>query len=222
MIRVVIVDDQPLVLAGLRALFEHAEDITVVGEATNGRQAVQVVRAERPQVVLMDIRMPVMDGIEATRMIKQDSPAGDVSVLILTTFDVDEYVYAALSAGASGFLLKDAPPERVFDAVRVVAAGEALLAPAATRRLIETFVRSRSRLQPDASELLAALTDREREVVALVGRGLSNADISASLVVSEATTKTHVSRAMAKLQAHDRAQLVVLADESGLVHPGGS
>jgi len=221
-IRVVIVDDQPLVLAGLRALFAYAEDITVVAEAATGKAAVEVVAAERPEVVLMDIRMPVMDGIEATRVIKHDPATERVSVLILTTFDADEYVYAALVAGASGFLLKDAPPERVFDAVRVVAAGEALLAPAATRRLIETFVRSRIHPQQDASQLVAALTDREREVVTLVGRGLSNAEISASLVVSEATTKTHVSRAMAKLQARDRAQLVVLAYESGLVHPGGT
>jgi DNA-binding NarL/FixJ family response regulator len=222
MIRVVIADDQPLVLAGLRALFEHADDITVVGEAADGRAAVEVVRQERPQVVLMDIRMPVTDGIEATRMIKHDPATAESSVLILTTFDADEYVYAALIAGASGFLLKDAPPERVFDAVRVVAAGEALLAPTATRRLIETFVQSRSRPASDASGLVAALTEREREVVALVGRGLSNADISALLVVSEATAKTHVSRAMAKLQAHDRSQLVVLAYESGLVQPGGN
>jgi DNA-binding NarL/FixJ family response regulator len=223
MIRIVIADDQPLVLAGLRAIFEHADDITVVGDAPDGQAAVGLVRRTHPQVVLTDIRMPVMDGLEATRQIKADRRTADVSVLILTTFDLDEYVYAALEAGASGYLLKDAPPERVFDAVRVVAAGEALLAPAATRRLIETFVRSRPRagLGPEASRLLGTLTDREREVVTLVGRGLSNADISARLVVSEATTKTHLSRAMAKLQAHDRAQLVVLAYESGLVQPGG-
>jgi DNA-binding NarL/FixJ family response regulator len=223
MIRVVIVDDQPLVLAGLRAIFEHADDITVVGEAPNGLVAVDVVRRTIPQVVLTDIRMPVMDGLEATRRIKADPTTAGVAVLILTTFDLDEYVYAALEAGAGGYLLKDAPPERVFDAVRVVAAGEALLAPAATRRLIENFVHSRSRAQtrPQASQLMDTLTGREREVVALVGRGLSNADISTRLVVSEATTKTHVSRAMTKLQAHDRAQLVVLAYESGLVQPGG-
>jgi DNA-binding NarL/FixJ family response regulator len=224
MIRVVITDDQPLVLAGLRSMFDHADDITVVGEAVNGQAGVGLVRQARPDVVLMDIRMPVLDGIEATRKIKADPDTAEVSVLILTTFDADEYVYAALVAGASGFLLKDAPPERLFDAVRVVASGDALLAPAATRRLIESFVRSRSSGQPapDAARLLAPLTQREREVVTLVGRGLSNADISAALMVSEATTKTHVSRAMAKLHVRDRAGLVVLAYESGLVHPGGS
>jgi DNA-binding NarL/FixJ family response regulator len=219
--RVVIADDQPLVLAGLRAIFEHADDITVVGQAGDGRSAVEVVRTLGPEVLLTDIRMPGMDGIEATRMLKADPATADVRVLILTTFDADEYVYAALQAGASGFLLKDAPPERMFDAVRVVAAGEALLAPGATRRLIETFVRSRGHTSPVATQLLAGLTEREREVLALVGRGFSNADISAALVVSEATTKTHISRAMSKLQARDRAQLVVLAYESGLVHPGG-
>jgi DNA-binding NarL/FixJ family response regulator len=220
MIRLVIADDQPLVLAGLRAIFEHADDLTVVGEAVDGAAAVDLVRAVAPEVLLTDIRMPRMDGIEATRLLKSDPATADVRVLILTTFDADEYVYAALEAGASGFLLKDAPPERVFDAVRVIAAGEALLAPAATRRLIETFVRPRGHARPDASRLLAGLTEREREVIALVGRGLSNAEISATLVVSEATTKTHVSRAMTKLRARDRAQLVVLAYESGLVHPG--
>jgi len=223
MIRVVIADDQPLVLAGLRAMFDHADDIAVVGEAADGRTAVDVVRRERPEVVLMDIRMPVLDGIEATRVIKAEPATTDVKVLVLTTFDADEYVYAALAAGATGFLLKDAPPERLFDAVRVVASGDALLAPAATRRLIETFVRTRASGQrgPDAAQRLTPLTEREREVVALVGRGLSNADISTALVVSEATTKTHVSRAMTKLHVRDRSQLVVLAYETGLVHPGG-
>ena len=220
MIRVVVVDDQPLVLAGLRALFEHADDICVVGEAADGRAAVELVRTAAPDVVLMDIRMPVMDGIEASRLMTAEQASGP-RVIILTTFDADDYVYAALEAGASGFLLKDAPPERLFDAVRVVAAGEALLAPAATRRLIEAVVRQRQQPRPAAARLLAGLTEREREVVALVGRGLSNVEISALLVVSEATTKTHVSRAMAKLQVHDRAQLVVLAYEGGLVRPGG-
>jgi DNA-binding NarL/FixJ family response regulator len=219
-IRVVIVDDQPLVLAGLRALFAHADDICVVGEAADGRAAVELVRTAAPDVVLMDIRMPVMDGIEASRLMTAEQ-ASRPRIIILTTFDADNYVYAALEAGASGFLLKDAPPERLFDAVRVVAAGEALLAPAATRRLIEAVVRQRQQLRPAAARLLAGLTEREREVVALVGRGLSNPEISALLVVSEATTKTHVSRAMAKLQVHDRAQLVVLAYEGGLVRPGG-
>jgi DNA-binding NarL/FixJ family response regulator len=219
-IRVLVVDDQPLVLAGLRALFEHADDICVVGEAGDGRAAVELVGTAAPDVVLMDIRMPVMDGIEASRLMTAEQ-ASRPRIIILTTFDADDYVYAALEAGASGFLLKDAPPERLFDAVRVVAAGEALLAPAATRRLIEAVVRQRQQPRPAAARLLAGLTEREREVVALVGRGLSNAEISTLLVVSEATTKTHVSRAMAKLQVHDRAQLVVLAYEGGLVRPGG-
>jgi DNA-binding NarL/FixJ family response regulator len=220
MIRTVIVDDQPLVRAGLQSIFQHVEDIAVVGEASDGRSALQLARAERPDVILMDIRMPIMDGLEATRKITNDPDLDGVRVLILTTFDLDEYVYAALQAGASGFLLKDAPPERIFDAVRVITAGEALLAPAATRRLIESFLDQRITARPDAVRLLATLTDREREVLALVGRGMSNAEISDQLVVGEATTKTHISRAMAKLAARDRAQLVVLAYEGGLVHPG--
>jgi DNA-binding NarL/FixJ family response regulator len=175
---------------------------------------------ERPDVIIMDVRMPILDGIEATRLITNDPDLADVRILILTTFDLDEYVYAALQAGASGFLLKDAPPERMFDAVRVIAAGEALLAPAATRRLIESFLDHQNIARPDAAHLLSTLTDREREVLGLVGRGMSNAEISDHLVVSEATTKTHISRAMAKLAARDRAQLVVLAYEGGLVHPG--
>jgi DNA-binding NarL/FixJ family response regulator len=222
MIRAVIADDQPLVRAGLRSIFDHADDITVVADASDGRAAVQTVRELHPDVILMDIRMPIMDGIEATRSITGDSQLGGVRVLILTTFDLDEYVYAALQAGASGFLLKDAPPERMFDAVRVIAAGDALLAPAATRRLIEAVLDRRTLAsQPSIARRLEALTQREREVLTLVGRGLSNAEISAELVVSEATTKTHISRAMAKLSARDRAQLVVLAYEGGLVHPGG-
>lgn len=184
MIRVAVVDDQPLARAGLRAVLEHADDI------------------------------------EATRLIAGDPRSAGVRVVVLTTFDLDEYLHAALAAGASGFLLKDASPERIFDAVRVVAAGDALLAPAATRRLVEAFVRAHPRPAPDAARLVQALTDREREVLGLVGRGLSNAEISARLVVSEATTKTHVSRTLAKVHARDRAQLVVLAYESGLVHPG--
>jgi DNA-binding NarL/FixJ family response regulator len=220
MIRTLVVDDQPLVRAGLQSIFQHVDDISVVGEASDGRSALQLARIERPDVILMDIRMPIMDGLEATRMITNDPDLDGVRVLILTTFDLDEYVYAALQAGASGFLLKDAPPERIFDAVRVITAGEALLAPAATRRLIESFLDQQVTARPDAVRALATLTDREREVLALVGRGMSNAEISDQLVVSEATTKTHVSRAMAKLAARDRAQLVVLAYEGGLVHPG--
>jgi DNA-binding NarL/FixJ family response regulator len=161
-----------------------------------------------------------MDGIEATRLITSDPQLRGVRVLVLTTFDLDEYVYAAFQAGASGFLLKDAPPERMFDAVRVIAAGDALLAPAATRRLIESVLDQQTVAQPNVVRRLQSLTDREREVLTLVGRGLSNAEISAQLVVSEATTKTHVSRTMAKLSARDRAQLVVLAYEGGLIHPG--
>ena len=220
MIRAAIADDQPLVRAGLRSIFEHADDITVVAEASDGRAAVDAVREVHPDVILMDVRMPIMDGIEATRLITSDPQLRGVRVLVLTTFDLDEYVYAALQAGASGFLLKDAPPERMFDAVRVIAAGDALLAPAATRRLIESVLDQQTVAQPNVVRRLQALTDREREVLTLVGRGLSNAEISAQLVVSEATTKTHVSRAMAKLSARDRAQLVVLAYEGGLIHPG--
>jgi DNA-binding NarL/FixJ family response regulator len=220
MIRTLIVDDQPLVRAGLQSIFQHVDDIAVVAEASDGRSAVRIARMERPDVIIMDVRMPILDGIEATRLITNDPDLADVRILILTTFDLDEYVYAALQAGASGFLLKDAPPERMFDAVRVIAAGEALLAPAATRRLIESFLDQQNIARPDAVHLLSTLTDREREVLGLVGRGMSNAEISDHLVVSEATTKTHVSRAMAKLAARDRAQLVVLAYEGGLVHPG--
>jgi len=220
MIRTVIVDDQPLVKAGLQSIFQHVDDITIVGEASDGGSAVRIARMERPDVIIMDVRMPILDGIEATRLITNDPDLADVRILILTTFDLDEYVYAALQAGASGFLLKDAPPERMFDAVRVIAAGEALLAPAATRRLIESFLDQQHLARPDAVHLLSTLTDREREVLGLVGRGMSNAEISDHLVVSEATTKTHISRAMAKLAARDRAQLVVLAYEGGLVHPG--
>ena len=221
MIRVAIADDQPLVRAGLRSLFDHADDISVVAEAQNGREAVDVVRENQPDVVLMDIRMPLMDGIAATGEIIGNPSMHATRVLILTTFDLDDYVYAALEAGASGFLLKDAPPERVFDAVRVVASGHALIDPAATRRLIESFTNARRRTPPNDTRRLATLTDREREVFRLVGQGLSNGEISEQLVVSEATTKTHVSRLLAKLQVRDRAQLVVLAYETGVVAPGG-
>ena len=222
MIRVAIADDQPLVRAGLRSLFDHADDISVVAEAQNGREAVDVVRENQPDVVLMDIRMPLMDGIAATWEIIGNPSMHATRVLILTTFDLDDYVYAALEAGASGFLLKDAPPERVFDAVRVVASGHALIDPVATRRLIESFTDARRRTPPNDTRRLATLTDREREVFRLVGQGLSNGEISEQLVVSEATTKTHVSRLLAKLQARDRAQLVVLAYETGVVAPGGA
>jgi DNA-binding NarL/FixJ family response regulator len=214
-VRVVIADDQRLVRAGFRVLVESAPDLQVVGEAGDGVEAVEQARQELPDVVLM----PRMDGLEATRRIVALDQAGGVRVLVLTTFDLDEYVYEALRAGASGFLLKDTPPADLLAAIRVVAAGDALLAPSVTRRLIAEFAR---RPEPSAvtPAALAALTDREREVLTLVARGLSNAEIAELLVVSAATAKTHVSRVLAKLQARDRAQLVMLAYETGLVTPG--
>jgi DNA-binding NarL/FixJ family response regulator len=218
-VRVVVVDDQLLVRAGFRVLVDSAPDLEVIGEAGDGVEAVELARRERPDVVLMDIRMPRMDGLEATRRIVADELLDGVRVLVLTTFDLDEYVYQALRAGASGFLLKDTPPADLLAAIRVVAAGDALLAPSVTRRLIQEFAR-RPEPATVAPVALAALTDREREVLALVARGLSNAEIAERLYVSAATTKTHVSRVLAKLQARDRAQLVMLAYETGLVTPG--
>jgi DNA-binding NarL/FixJ family response regulator len=216
---VAVVDDQPLIRTGLRTMLEHAPDLEIVGEADDGEKAVALVRRCRPDVVLMDIRMPLVDGIEATRRITADPDLANVRVLMLTTFDLDDYVYAAIRAGASGFMLKDARPEDILAAVRVVAAGDALLAPSITRRLIaELAARPVDAPAPPAE--LAALTEREREVLALVGRGLSNAEIAERLYVSPATAKTHVSHIMTKLYARDRAQLVVLAYESGLVRPG--
>ncbi|WP_433217583.1 response regulator transcription factor [Dactylosporangium sp. CS-047395] len=218
MIKVLLADDQALVRAGFRALLDAQSDIEVVGEAVDGADAVRQTARTRPDVVLMDIRMPVLDGLEATRQIAADAELSDVRIVILTTFDLDEYVFEALRVGASGFLVKDTEPVDLLRGVRAVAAGDALLSPGVTRRLIEEFA-SRSRA-PLAPMSLDTLTDREREVMALVGAGLSNEDIAAKLFVSPATAKTHVSRAMIKLGARDRAQLVVFAYEAGLVRPG--
>ncbi|GAA3270169.1 MULTISPECIES: response regulator transcription factor [Dactylosporangium] len=218
MIKVLLADDQALVRAGFRALLDAQSDIEVVAEAADGAEAVRQATRTRPDVVLMDIRMPVLDGLEATRQIAADPALSDVRIVILTTFDLDEYVFEALRVGASGFLVKDTEPVDLLRGVRAVAAGDALLSPGVTRRLIEEFA-SRSRA-PLAPMSLDTLTDREREVMALVGAGLSNEDIAAKLYVSPATAKTHVSRAMIKLSARDRAQLVVFAYEAGLVRPG--
>ncbi len=219
-VSVLVADDQALVRAGFRAILEAQPGISVVGEARDGADAVDLARKRRPDVVLMDIQMPGVDGLEATRRIL--AQAGDehpVAVLVLTTFDLNEYVYDALRAGASGFLLKDVVPEDLVAAVRVVAAGEALIAPAVTKRLIEQFARAAPPATPPAG--LDELTPREVEVLALVARGLSNAEIAGELVLSQATVKTHVKRVLGKLGARDRAQAVVLAYEAGLVTPGG-
>nr|WSX73174.1 response regulator transcription factor [Streptomyces sp. NBC_00899]WSX80760.1 response regulator transcription factor [Streptomyces sp. NBC_00899] len=218
MIRVVLADDQVLVRAGFRALLDAQSDIEVVGEAADGQQALHAVRELHPDAVLMDIRMPVMDGLAATRLITGDAALAGVKVVVLTTFELDEYVFEAIRAGASGFLVKDTEPAELLRAVRAVVDGDALLSPGVTRRLIAEFA-ARSK-EPAAVGALDQLTDREREVMALVGIGLSNEEIARRLVVSPLTAKTHVSRAMVKLGARDRAQLVVLAYESGLVRPG--
>jgi DNA-binding NarL/FixJ family response regulator len=216
-VRVLLADDQDLVRAGFRMILETQADLAVVGEAGDGVEAVAAARRLQPDVVLMDIRMPNLDGLQATRQVMA---AGSRSrVLILTTFDLDEYVYQALAAGASGFLLKNAPPEQLIDAVRVVAAGDALLSPSITRRVIEQFTRLPP---PGGTDVLVGLTDREREVLRLVARGMSNAEIAAQLFVSDATVKSHVAHLLAKLQLRDRVQAVVLAYESGLIRPGGT
>ncbi|MGC2168097.1 MAG: response regulator transcription factor [Acidimicrobiales bacterium] len=215
MTSVLVVDDQTLVRAGFCFLIDASPDLEVVGEAADGRQAVSLASQTHPDVVLMDIRMPHLDGIEATRQILSDRGAGSTRVLILTTFDLDEYVYAALRAGASGFLLKDSPPEDLLDAIRVIAEGNALLAPSVTRTLIEEFAKQTVPNVVD-ERLLDTITPREREVLCCIARGRSNGEIAEELHMSAATAKTHVSRLLAKLGARDRAQLVVIAYETGL------
>jgi DNA-binding NarL/FixJ family response regulator len=223
-IRVLLADDQKLIRAGFTVLLEAADDVTVVGEAVNGAQAVDLAKRERADVVLMDIRMPEVDGLEATRRIAADEDLAGVKVIILTTFETDEYVYQALRAGASGFLVKDCEPDDLLRAVRVVARGEALLSPSVTRRLIDNLAARMAAPERPARSLpghdVAKLTEREREILCLVAEGLSNDEIAARLYLSPLTTKTHVSRILAKLDARDRAQLVVIAYESGLVIPG--
>jgi DNA-binding NarL/FixJ family response regulator len=226
MIRVLLADDQALVRAGFRALLDAQAGIEVVGEAENGRQAVELARKHKPDVILMDIRMPVLDGLAATHEIALDGQLDSVRIVILTTFELDEYVFEAIRAGAAGFLVKDTKPSELIEAVRVVAGGDALLSPSVTRRLIAEFA-ARAK-EPPSSTALEELTDREREVMALAAAGLTNGQIATRLVVSTATrlvvstatAKTHISRAMVKLGVRDRAQLVVLAYETGLVRPG--
>jgi DNA-binding NarL/FixJ family response regulator len=220
-IRVVVADDQALVRSGFVVLLNSDAAIDVVGEAENGADAVTLVGRTRPDVVLMDIEMPEMDGLEATRLIVEADPAPSTRVIILTTFELDEYVYAALRAGASGFLLKDTRPVDLLDAVHVVAGGDALLAPSVTRRLIEQFAQSQPPASNEPDPMLAPLTGREHEVLIAVANGLSNAEIAETLFISHATAKTHVSRLLSKLHARDRAQLVMVAYESGVVSRGG-
>jgi RNA polymerase sigma factor (sigma-70 family) len=226
MIRVLIADDQPLIRAGIRGVLELEDDLLVVGDVADGQAAVRLARGERADIVLMDIRMPGLDGIEATRRIRADEDLAGVRVIILTTFETDEYVVAALSAGASGFLGKGASPDEIVDAIRIVANGEALLSARATLSLIERFVDLHHRDVESAHEMsrwasmVAGLTEREREVLVMVARGLSNEQIGQALSISSSTVKTHVNRAMVKLDAHDRAQLVVFAYQTRLVQPG--
>ncbi len=220
-LRVLVADDQALVRAGFRGIVAATPGFTVVGEAGNGAEAVQQARSTRPDVVLMDVRMPDMDGIEATRQITRSAATSAVRVLILTTFDLDEYVFAALRAGASGFLLKSISPAELLSAIRVIAAGDALLAPSVTRRLVEEFARTPSAAPPahPASGALGAITAREREVLTLVAAGLSNTEIARALNISQATTKTHVGHLLTKLGARDRVHLVILAYQAGLATP---
>ncbi|HEX9505574.1 MAG TPA: response regulator transcription factor [Acidimicrobiia bacterium] len=217
-IRVLIVDDQALVRGGFRVLIDAAPDMTVIAEAGDGATGVALTREHRPDVVLMDVRMPELDGIEASRQIISSSHSRNTRILMLTTFDLDEYVFAALRAGASGFLLKDTSPEELLNAIRVIAAGEALLAPKVTRHVIEEFARQPEH-RPHSPEL-DIITEREQEVLVEIARGLSNTEIAVALSMSPATAKTHVSRLLAKLNARDRAQLVIVAYETGLVTPG--
>ncbi|MGH2735654.1 MAG: response regulator [Actinomycetota bacterium] len=218
MIRILLADDQALVRAGFKALLDAQDDIEVVGEATDGEEAVRLAKSLVPDLVLMDIRMPGLDGLAATKMIASEPQLDQVKIVILTTFDLDEYVFEALRTGAGGFLVKNTEPAELIHGVRAVAGGDALLSPSVTKRLVEEFATRAKR--PNESPQLDALTDREREVMGLVAEGLTNDEIAERLVVSPATAKTHVSRAMVKLGARDRAQLVVFAYESGLVQPG--
>ncbi len=219
-LRILIADDQALVRAGFRMILDVEDDLEIVGEASDGTQAVAMARELRPDVVLMDIRMPEMDGIEATRLITADEDEGAPRVLMLTTFDLNEYVYEALRAGASGFLLKDVPPEQLAAGIRIVASGDALIAPAITKRLIQEFASAQPVTKPTPPPSFEDLTARELEVFKLIARGLSNAEIAAELVVSETTVKTHVARLLMKLSLRDRVQAVVLAYEAGVVAPG--
>ena len=218
-IRVLLADDQVLLRAGLRVLIDSAPDLEVAGEASTGQEAVRLARETRADVVLMDIRMPGTDGLTATRMITEDQDMAAVRVLVLTTFEIDDYVFEALRAGASGFLGKGAEPAELLTAIRTVARGDSLLSPAATKSLIARFLATHDDEERPVAEALSALTEREREILALVAAGLSNDEIASGLVVSPATVKTHVNRAMAKLGAHDRAQLVIAAYQAGLVRP---
>lgn len=219
-IRILIADDQAMVRAGLRMILDAQRDLTVVGEAANGREAIQMARRLHPDVVLMDIRMPDTDGLEATAVLAGPAAGEPVKVIALTTFDLDEYVVEALRAGASGFLLKDAPAETLFEGIRAVSAGDALLAPKVTRRLLDRFVAAHPRISPALAADLATLTARELDVLKLLARGLSNEEIARKLFLGDATVKSHVSSLLSKLHRRDRVQIVVLAYEAGIVRPG--